>query len=74
MCPRAGLYRCEKSRPQRDSIPRPTSPQQVDTPTELTRPTEINVKVKQSRYRPAVAQRVPGNKDTRFHDNDTGWW
>jgi len=27
------------------------------------------VKVKQSRYRPGVAQRVP-----RFHDNGTGWW
>jgi hypothetical protein len=32
------------------------------------------VKVKQSWYRPGVAQRVPGSKVPRFHDNGTGWW
>jgi hypothetical protein len=33
------------------------------------------VKVKQSRYRPGVAQRVPGSvKVPRLHDNGTGWW
>ena len=31
-------------------------------------------KVNQSHYRPEVAQRVPGIKVTRFHDNGTGWW
>jgi len=32
------------------------------------------IKVKQSRYWPGVAQRVPGIKVPRFHDNGTGWW
>jgi hypothetical protein len=32
---RAGLGRCEKSRPHRDSIPGPSSPQAVAIPTEL---------------------------------------
>jgi hypothetical protein len=31
-------------------------------------------KVKQSHYRPGVAQRIPEVKVPRFHDNDTGWW
>jgi hypothetical protein len=31
-------------------------------------------KVKQSRYRPGAAQRVPGIKVPRFLDNGTGWW
>jgi hypothetical protein len=31
-------------------------------------------KVKQSRYRPGVTQRVPGIKVPRFHDSGTGWW
>ena len=35
---------------------------------------KIKVKVKQCRYRPGVAQRVPGSKVPRFHDNGTGWW
>jgi len=34
----------------------------------------IAVKVNQSPYRPGVAQRVPGIKVHRFHDNGTGWW
>jgi hypothetical protein len=29
---------------------------------------------KQPLYRPGVAQRVPGIKVPRFHDNGTGWW
>jgi hypothetical protein len=33
--PRAGLDRCEKSRPYRDSIPGPSSPYPVTIPTEL---------------------------------------
>jgi hypothetical protein len=32
------------------------------------------ISVKQSRYRPGVAQRVPAIKVPRFHDNGTGWW
>jgi hypothetical protein len=36
--------------------------------------TVVKVKVKQSRYRPRVAQRVPGIKVPGFHDNGTGWW
>jgi hypothetical protein len=31
-------------------------------------------KVKQCRYRPGVAQRVPESYVPRFHDNSTGWW
>jgi hypothetical protein len=31
-------------------------------------------KVKQSRYRPRVDQRVPEVKVPRLHDNGTGWW
>ena len=34
----------------------------------------VKVKVNQSRYRPGVAQRVPGIKVPRFHDNGTGRW
>ena len=34
---------------------------------------QVKVKVKQSHYRPGVAQRVPEVKVTRLHD-DTGWW
>jgi hypothetical protein len=30
--------------------------------------------VKQSRYRPGVAQRVQEVKVPRLHDNGTGWW
>jgi hypothetical protein len=36
--PRAGLDVCEKSRPHRDSIPRPSSPKSVAIPTELPGP------------------------------------
>ena len=36
--PRASLEGCEKSRPDRDSIPGPSSPQRVVIPTELSRP------------------------------------
>ena len=39
MGPRAGLDRCGKSRPHRDSIPGPPSPWRVAVPTEPTRPT-----------------------------------
>jgi hypothetical protein len=35
---------------------------------------KIKVKVKQSRYRPGVAKRVPEVKVPRFHDNGTRWW
>jgi len=35
---------------------------------------KYDLKVKQSRYRPEVAQSVPGIKISRFHDNGTGWW
>ena len=37
--PRAGLDGCWKSRPHRDSIPGPSSPQRVAIPTTLSRPT-----------------------------------
>jgi hypothetical protein len=36
---RAGLDRCEKSRPHPDSIPGPSSPYAVAIPTALSRPT-----------------------------------
>jgi hypothetical protein len=35
----AGLDECGKSRPHRDSIPGPSSPQRVAIPTEQLRPT-----------------------------------
>jgi hypothetical protein len=35
---------------------------------------KCKAKVKQSRYRPGVAQKVPGIKLSTFHDNGTGWW
>ena len=38
MGPRAGLDRCGKSRPNRDSIPGPSSPQPVAIPTKLPGP------------------------------------
>jgi hypothetical protein len=41
--------------------------------SELSERNTVKVKVKQSRYRPGVAQRVPV-KAPRFHDNGTGWW
>jgi hypothetical protein len=34
----------------------------------------VKVKVKQSCYRPGVAQRVQEVKVLRLHDNGTGWW
>jgi hypothetical protein len=37
--PRAGLDGCGKSRPHRDSLPRPSSLWRVAIPTELSRPT-----------------------------------
>jgi len=37
--PRAGMDRCGKSRPHRDSIPGPSSPYQVAIPNTLSRPT-----------------------------------
>ena len=38
---RAGLDRCIKPRPHRDSIPGPSSPQPVAIPTELSQPTNF---------------------------------
>jgi hypothetical protein len=34
----------------------------------------LKVKVKQSRYRPGVPQRVQEVKVPRLHDSGTGWW
>ena len=42
MGPRAGLDRCGKSRPHRDSMSGPSSPKRVDIPTELSRPTNTH--------------------------------
>jgi hypothetical protein len=39
--PRAGMDRCGKRRPHRDSIPGPSSPYRVAMPTELSRPTQM---------------------------------
>jgi hypothetical protein len=39
--PRAGLDRCEKSRPHRDSIPGPSIPYPVAIPTELPGPQNV---------------------------------
>ena len=52
-----------ESRPHRDSIPDRPDRSSVAIPTELPgpHPIFINVKVNQSRYRPGVAQRVPGS-------------
>jgi len=54
------------------------------TSIQFTKVTEINksgvkllsvkVKLKQSRYRPGVAQRVQEVKFPRLHENGTGWW
>jgi hypothetical protein len=41
--PRAGLDVCEKSHPQRDSIPGPSSPYSVAIPTELPGPHAVTV-------------------------------
>jgi hypothetical protein len=43
--PRAGLDRCGKSRPHRDSIPGPSRPQPVAIPTELSGPRHLNVQI-----------------------------
>jgi hypothetical protein len=43
MGPRAGLNVCEKSRPHRDLIPGPSSPQPVAVPTELPGPPNLDV-------------------------------
>jgi hypothetical protein len=43
--PRAGLDRCGKSRPHRDSIPGPSSPLSIAIPTELTGPLILNSNV-----------------------------
>jgi len=40
--PRAGLDRCRKSRPHRDSIPGPSSPYPVAIQTTLPGPSRIN--------------------------------
>jgi hypothetical protein len=34
----------------------------------------LYIKVKQPRYRPGVAQRIPEVKVPRFHENGTGGW
>jgi hypothetical protein len=41
--PRAGLNRCEKFSPHQDSIPGPSSPEQVAIPTELPGPLRYSV-------------------------------
>ena len=43
--PRAGLDGCGKSRLHRDSIPGPSSPQQVAIPTHLSRPPYKSIRV-----------------------------
>jgi hypothetical protein len=43
--PRAGLDGCIKSCSHRDSIARPSSPEQVPIPTELSQPTSCNIYV-----------------------------
>ena len=58
---RAGLDGCGKAGPHRDSIPRPPSPWRVAILTEVYRPFSLTLKVKESRNRPRVAQRVPGS-------------
>ena len=43
VCLRAGLDRCGKSRPHRDSIPGPSSQEAVVIPTELSWPTLLQI-------------------------------
>jgi hypothetical protein len=59
--PRTGLDGCGKYRPQRDSIHGSSILKRVAIPTELSRSAVFSIykKVKQSRYRPGVAQTVP---------------
>jgi len=40
----------------------------------VTSQEELYKKVKQSRYRPGEAQRVPGINAPRFRDKGTEWW
>ena len=58
--PRAGLDGCGKSRPHRDSITKPSSPQRVVVPTELSQPTKyVKLKAKLYIWRPCCGSRAP---------------
>jgi hypothetical protein len=46
---RAGLDGCGKSRPYRVSIPGPSSPYRVATPTELSRPIDLQIRLRNNR-------------------------
>jgi hypothetical protein len=59
--PRAGLGRCGKSRPHRDSIPGPSSPWPIVIPTELPGPHKICLSIKKTVHNdPSSSMRVRG--------------
>ena len=61
MGPRFGLGGCEKSRPHRDSISRPSSTQRVSVPSTLSRPIR----------EPHISKFIEGQSNTTFTGNSS---
>ena len=76
MGPRAGLDRCGKSRPHRDSIPGPSVPQPVAVPTELpgthfvsgfvTQNCAVKFELLMACHRPSAPLSLKNNEKTGF--------